>query len=288
AHGGELSDYYGESLVPGPTLPVVAIPTTAGTGSEVTPVAVFGDERRKLKAGVSSTYLLPAWAIDDPQLTLTCPPSVTAHSGLDALSHAIESLCTASYDTFAEDLELGRIFSGKNAYSDALAMKAVGLIATSLRNAVSNGHDLVAREQMMLASLLAGMAFGAAGTGVTHALQYPIGAMTKTPHGLGIALMLPAVMRFNAAVRVQELAQIARLLEPALDLDDAAAALEAADAVARLGTDVGVGVGLASIGITSADIAGIARDAIGIERLIRLNPRPLTVADLELILASAL
>jgi alcohol dehydrogenase class IV len=290
AHRGELSDYYGESLVPGPTLPVIAVPTTSGTGSEVSPVAVFGDERRRLKAGVSSTHLLPVWSVVDPELTLSCPPSVTAHSGMDALSHAIEAMCAVDYRSFETDLALSRIFSGKNGYSDALATKAITLIGRSLRQAVADGSDLEAREDMMMASLLAGMSFGTAGTGLVHALQYPVGALTHTPHGLGNALLMPAVMRYNESARTAEMALIYRLLDTGAkpDTDDQAAAAEAPAAVAQLAADLGIAGGLQGIGITESDIPAIAADAITIERLVRLNPRSVTVDDLQSILIDAL
>lgn len=288
AHGGRLPDYYGESRVPGPVTPIIAVPTTAGTGSEVTPVAVFSDNERALKAGVSSPFLLPVAAVVDPLLTLTCPKTVTAHSGLDALSHAIEATCAASYRTFPPDVTLGRVFTGKNPYSDSLAAAAIDLVAAHLFPAYDDGSNLVAREGMMLASLLAGLAFSAAGTGVVHALQYPLGARTHTAHGHGNALLMPAVLRFNVAERPQELAHVARTLGAAsIEVGDDAAARLAPAAVAQLAARVGVAPGLRHIGLAWEDLPAIAQAATGIERLVRANPRLVTEADLLAILRDA-
>jgi alcohol dehydrogenase len=289
AHGGDLDRYYGDSAVPGEILPVMAIPTTAGTGSEVSPVAVFGDSARRMKVGVSSTHLVPRWALVDPLLTMSCPPSVTAHSGMDALSHAIEALCAMAYSDLEPDASRLRAFCGKNPYSDTLALEAVSLVGRSLIRAYRDGSDLQAREDMMLASMFAGLAFAAAGTGLVHALQYPVGALTKTPHGLGNALLLPAVMRFNRPVRAAALAQVARRLpgQSAL-LPDEEAADRAPDQVAALAAALGIRGGLATLGVGAADIASLAADAATVTRLIQLNPRPVATGDLEAVLRDAL
>jgi alcohol dehydrogenase class IV len=288
AHGGELSDYFGESKVPGPTIPVVAVPTTAGTGSEVSPVAVFTDTRRKLKAGISSHYLVPAWAIVDPTMTALCPPSVTAHSGLDALSHAIEAICAIDHGLLEPGFGLDRVFCGRSPYSDALAQRAIELIGLFLVRAVDDGADELAREQMMLASLLAGMAFGSAGTGLVHALQYPVGAATGTAHGLGNAILMPAVMQFNSSVREQELARVYRSLTRDLEPDDRRAADAAPAAVRQLAARLGIPDGLRAIGVRDDDLTQMAEDAMSAERLVRLNPRQATKDDLRDILAVAL
>lgn len=289
AHGGELDRYYGDSAVPGEILPVMAIPTTAGTGSEVSPVAVFADDARRMKVGVSSAYLVPRWALVDPLLTVSCPPSVTAHSGMDALSHAIEALCALAYTDTEPDASRSRAFCGKNPYSDTLALEAVSLIGRSLIRAYRDGGDLQAREDMMLASMFAGLAFAAAGTGLVHALQYPIGALTKTPHGLGNALLLPAVMRFNQPARAAVLAQVGRRLpDQSASLPGEAAADQAPGQVAALAAALGIRGGLAALGVGASDIAALAADAATVTRLIRLNPRPVTTADLEAVLQDAL
>ena len=163
SHGGSLEHYYGELKVPGPVLPVIAIPTTAGTGSEVTPVAVMADKKRDLKVGISSPYLIPHIALCDPELTVTCPPGLTALSGADALTHAIEAF-TAVVNPADPLLSQSRVFVGKNLLSDQHALTAIKAIFEYLPRAVENGADREARSQMMFGSLQAGLAFGVAGT----------------------------------------------------------------------------------------------------------------------------
>ena len=183
-HGGALRDYYGEFKVPGPILPVIAVPTTAGTGSEATPVAVISDASRTLKVGISSPHLIPAAAICDPDLTISCPPSLTAIAGADALTHAIEAFTAARRGTDAE-LAQKHVFIGKSALSDHFALLAIRLLGRSLERAYTNGADEDARADVMMGALAAGCAFGTAGTAAAHAIQYPVGALTNTPHGLG-------------------------------------------------------------------------------------------------------
>jgi alcohol dehydrogenase len=216
----------------------------------------------------------------DPLLSVSCPKRVTAYSGMDALSHAIEALVAVSFAD-RPSTGLGRVFVGKNPVSDPLALRAIELIGANLRRAYRDGSDLDAREGMLLGSLLAGMAFANAGTGLVHALQYPLGARTHTAHGLGNALLLPAAMRFNAEVRASELARIGLAL--GAGADPAAAITE----VRALADDLDIPADLRAIGVVEDDLADMAGRAIGIERLIRLNPRPVTVGDLETILRDA-
>src|SRR6202790_4817713 len=211
-HPGPISAYYGENNVPGPITPVVAVPTTAGTGSEVSPVAVVADPERAIKVGIASRTLIPKWAIVDPALTISCPASVTAHSGMDALTHAIESYCAK----VRTGISPHAIFVGKNPVSDVLAAKAISCIAKSLATAVAQPDNRTARAEVALASLLAGMACSSAGPAAFHALQYPVGEATHTPHGLGNAVLLPTVMRSITSARIPEMAFIARSLDPNL------------------------------------------------------------------------
>jgi alcohol dehydrogenase class IV len=210
-HGGTLRDYYGENKIPGPVAPVIAVPTTSGTGSEVTPVAVVADTERATKVGISSPYLIPRVAVCDPELTLTCPPGLTAVSGADALTHAIESF-TAARRTVTPDLTVKNVFVGKNVLSDVFGLLALKNIFAALRTAVKDGRNLAAREQMMLASLAAGCAFSTAGTAAAHAIQYPVGNQTHTPHGMGVALLMPYVMEFNRPACVSAFAEIAHAI----------------------------------------------------------------------------
>src|SRR5579872_2175126 len=149
-HKGSLRDYYGENKIPSAVLPVIAVPTTAGTGSEVTPVAVVADTERGTKVGISSPYLIPRAAVCDPELTLSCPPGLTAVSGADALTHAIESF-TAASRAVTPDLTVKNVFVGKNVLSDSFGLLALKNIFKALRTAVKDGKNIEAREQMMLA-----------------------------------------------------------------------------------------------------------------------------------------
>ena len=268
-HPGPLSAYYGEDNVPGPITPVVAVPTTAGTGSEVSPVAVVADPERAIKVGIASRALIPKWAIVDPALTISCPASVTAHSGMDALTHAIESYCAK----VRTGVSPHAIFVGKNPVSDVLAAKAISCIAKSLATAVAHPDDRAAREEVALASLLAGMAFSSAGTAAVHALQYPVGEATHTPHGLGNAVLLPTVMRSILPSRIPELAFIARCLEPSLNAEsDASAASQAPDLVERLAAEVGIPKGLRALGLTRDQLPHLSQLASTVRRLIDNSP----------------
>ncbi|UUT36474.1 iron-containing alcohol dehydrogenase [Microbacterium elymi] len=199
AHGGPLSRYYGENRVPGPVLPVVALPTTAGTGSEVTPVAVIADSERELKVGVSSPYLVPAVALVDPELTMAAPASVTAFAGIDALVHAVESYTAAPFSSEAatDSAAAVPVFTGRNVLTAGLSLQAAGRIHRWLPVAVRDGGDRRARAELSVGALQAGIAFGPTGTHLSHALQYPIGALTKTPHGLGTGCCFPTCWTFS-------------------------------------------------------------------------------------------
>jgi alcohol dehydrogenase len=278
---------WGAEGVPEAALPVVAVPTTAGTGSEVTSIAVLTDEEHQTKVGFPSQGFLPQTALVDPVLALTCPPGVTAHSGMDALSHAIEAFLAIDFRTKAQQPYLGRDFAGKNPVSDALALQAISLIGRHVRAAVVNGTDLAAREAMALGSLLAGMAFATAGTGIVHALQYPLGALTKTPHGLGNAVLLPAAVRFNLPAREHEAAVIARCLGSAAATGQEAAA-DLPDLLGRMAISLDITPNVRSLGVTEADLAPMAAAASRITRLTQNNPRPVDQDALLHILRAAL
>jgi alcohol dehydrogenase len=283
AHGDDLRSFYGEQQVPGPVAPVLAIPTTAGTGSEVTPVAVLTDPEAVLKVGISSRYLIPTYAVVDPTLTHGCPPSVTAFAGIDALAHAVEA-----YTAARRDLPPGgnAVFVGKNALSDGFAIQAAGQIAPNL--AAATRDEPAARTALAYGSLCAGLAFGTAGTAVAHALQYPIGARTHTPHGLGTGLLLAYAMAFNRPVRTAELAALGRAMGAAGDeAEDEAAAGRAIAAVAELARAVGVPASLAELGVEEGELPELARLALGVTRLIANNPRDLGEAELAGILDAA-
>ncbi|NAZ84999.1 iron-containing alcohol dehydrogenase [Kineococcus sp. T90] len=283
AHPGPVQGFYGENLVPGPTAPVVAVPTTAGTGSEVTPVAVVTDPERATKVGISSPHLVPAAAVCDAELTLTCPPAVTAAAGADALSHAVEAF-TAVRRPLTPGLSHERVFVGKGAITDVFALLAVRSVAAHLRRACEVPDDLTARSGMVLAALAGGLAFGTAGTAAAHALQYPVGALTRTSHGLGVGALLPYVMAFNAAARGPELAELAGALGVGGAPDPARAAVRA---VAELLASVGIPRDLAALGLDAALLPRVAAGALSARRLVENNPRPLDEASALALLRAA-
>ncbi|MER8911105.1 iron-containing alcohol dehydrogenase [Mesorhizobium sp. M0854] len=287
SHGGQLQDYYGEFKVPGPTLPLIAVPTTAGTGSEVTPVAVISDPDRTLKVGISSPYLIAAAAICDPELTMTCPPGLTAIAGADALTHAIEAFTAARRGT-DPGLPQNHVFIGKTALTDHFALLAIKLLGRSLETACGRPSDEDARADVMMGALAAGCAFGTAGTAAAHAVQYPVGAITHTAHGLGVATMLPYVMKYNKTAAATEMAEIAN----ALCLDGKGRTPdELADAtiaeVSRLFGAIGITSSLAELGLPADKLDWTAEQAIGIERLIKNNPRPFDLRTMRHLVQAA-
>lgn len=284
----DLSTLYGEFKVTGSILPVIAIPTTSGTGSEVTPVAVVGDKDRELKVGISDPALIPNVAICDPDLTITCPPMLTAVSGIDALAHAIEAFTAIRQETDV-DAAFKRVFIGKNALSDHNALGAIRLIYKHLSDAVKDGDNKTARSALMLGSTLAGLAFGSAGTSAAHAIQYPIGALTQTAHGLGIGILLPHVMQYNVVEAEESFAEIARALDIAsTDSSSPEAAAALVEAIHQLVGNIGLPKSLSEIGVTFDKVEWIAERSLNAARLANNNPRLLTVEGVASILYAAM
>jgi alcohol dehydrogenase class IV len=288
-HGGDPRDYVGDSKIPGPVLPLFCLPTTAGTGSEVSAAAVLTDTDNQIKVGILSNYLRPAVALVDPLLTVSCPPKVTADSGIDALTHAIEAYTAVDNETFPLPHGERSVYQGRHPLGDLLAERAISLIGQFLRRAVSNGNDLDAREGMALGATLAGMAFSNVGVAVVHALEYPVGGATHCSHGAGNGLLLPFVMRFNLTARQKQFAVIARLLgEDTTGLSETTAAERAVTAVEKLRADIGIPQRLRDLGVKQEQLRPFAEKAFGIKRILRVNPRPVTADDLEKILQAAL
>ena len=284
-HGGELADYYGEFKVPGAVLPIIAVPTTAGTGSEVTPVAVISDPVRTLKVGISSPHLIATAAICDPELTLTCPPGLTAIAGADALTHAIEAF-TAMRRADDATLPQQHVFVGKNALTDHYALLAMRLLGRSLETAVKDGGNASARADVMLAAMAAGSAFGTAGTAAAHAIQYPVGALTHTAHGLGVACVLPYVMAYNRSASLPEMADIGTALGVAAGgVEERAQG--AIDTVGKLFGAIGIAPTLAKLGLAEDKLDWTAEQALGIDRLIKNNPRPFDLPGMKRLLRAA-
>jgi alcohol dehydrogenase class IV len=287
-HGGSPRDYLGDDKVPGPVLPVFCLPTTAGTGSEVSAASVLTDTDAHIKVAVLSNHLRPRLALVDPLLTVSCPPKVTADSGIDALTHAVEAYTAVDNADFPLPAGERTIYQGRHPFGDTFAEKAFALIGKYLRRAVADGGDLEAREGMALAATMAGLSFSNVGVAAVHALEYPVGGATHCSHGAGNGLLLPFVMRYNLPFRRRELAAVARLLgEDVAGLDEAAAAEQAIAAVERLGNDIGIPRRLRDLGVTEGQLRPFAEKAFGIRRILRVNPRPATVDNLEAILRAA-
>ncbi len=287
AHGGDPTDYVGDCRVPGPVFPLICVPTTAGTGSEVSAAAVFTDTAKKIKVSCLSNYLRPAAAVVDPLLTVGCPPKVTADSGIDALTHAIEAFTAVDQDEFVTRPPGGEtVYQGKNPLADMMATECIMLVGRFLRRAVQDGNDLEAREWMALAATLGGLAFSNAGVALVHAMEYPVGGAVHVSHGAGNGLLLPFVMRYNAAVRAEEIASLGLWVAGPDGLagevetffgDDGAE--EAIRRVERLRADIGIPTRLRDIGVTEDMLPGFAEKAFAIKRLMRVNPRMPQSAD---------
>lgn len=265
--GGQerLKDIYGVGKARGPRLPLILVPTTAGTGSEVTPISIVTTGTAE-KMGVVSPVLLPDVALLDPELTYGLPPQVTAATGIDAMVHAIEAFASAN--------------ANNNPISRGFALQALKLIGSALLTAVKDGTNSAARADMLLGSMLAGQAFANSPVAAVHALAYPLGGHFHIPHGLSNALVLPHVLRFNA-VTAYEL-----YVEPAVHAFPALASLEGqarvsafCDALAQLSVDCGLPHRLRDVGITKDWIPRLARDAMNQTRLLVNNPRPITEED---------
>ena len=248
----DLPDIYGVGLVSGGRLPLFLAPTTAGTGSEVTPVAII-TTGETTKAGVSSPILLPDVAILDASLTLGLPASISAMTGIDAMVHAIEA--------YTSKIK-------KNPISDMLALRALKLLSENIRKVLASPGDVAAREAMLLGSMFAGQAFANAPVGAVHALAYPVGGHYHIPHGLSNSLMLPAVLGFNAEACPELYAELARVIPGAEQSADGLI-----DWFKTLIDESGLPATLAQANIPEADLPTLAKDAMFQQRLLINNPR---------------
>lgn len=269
----EISEYFGVDKIPNPGIPVIAIPTTAGTGSEVSPAAVFTDSRDDTKKGVRTDFLLPAAAILDPEFTLSLPQKLTASTGIDALTHAIEC-----YTAFNATL-----------LSDLTAEKGMSLIGAHLRKAYADGRDMDARYGMLMGSYLAGIALAVANVGVVHALAQTIGGLYHIPHGIANALFLPYVMEFNRIACREKYARVAALMGESiggLSLDDAS--LKAVKAVRRLTQDLKIPQRLRDLEIPEDAIELVPGRCLQTQgRIVVNNPRTLTLEEAREIVQAA-
>ncbi|MGI9274400.1 MAG: iron-containing alcohol dehydrogenase [Endozoicomonas sp.] len=271
-NGGEIRDYEGMDRSAKPALPLIAINTTAGTASEMTRFAIITDEERHVKMSIADRHVSPSMSVNDPALMVKLPASMTAQTGMDALTHAIE----------------GYLSMLANPITDSTALTAIKLIAEFLPKAVENGEDLVAREKMAYAQYMAGMTFNNSGLGYVHAMSHTLGGKYDLPHGLCNGVMLPYVMEFNAPMRLGKMADIARALGADTDgLTPVEAAAKAVESVRTLSESIGIPAGLKALNVREEDLEELAkkakRDSAGIT-----NPRPGKVQDILAIYQSAL
>jgi alcohol dehydrogenase len=270
---GPIGAYFGINLIPKRGLPTILVPTTAGTGSEVTPIAILSDEGEKLKKGIVSPCLYPAISILDAELTAGLPPHVTAATGMDALIHAIEAYTSINATTI----------------TDMYCVEAIGLIYRNIRIAYAKGDNMNARTAMMEGAMLAGIAFANAGVTAVHAFAYPIGAEFHIPHGIANTLMLPHVIRFNVLGNIDKFSLLAKPfgilaegLDPLAIVDKVIAAID------RLVDDLRVPRHLADFGVKEKDIPMLADGVMKVTRLLANNPRTLTLEDAKRIYKAAL
>jgi alcohol dehydrogenase len=270
---GSVEDYFGVNLIRKAGIPKIAIPTTSGTGSEVTAIGILTKVEEQLKIGVVSPHLIPDVAIVDPALTVGMPQKVTATTGMDALAHAIEAYTSLKASPL----------------TDKYAIEAIKLIADNLRGAYALGSNIAARDAMCRASYYAGIAFANASVTAVHALSFPLGGKYKIPHGMANAILLPYVMEFNMIGCLHRFAHIAELMGVQVkNISVLDAAQKSVDAVIRLAEDINIPLKLREIGISEKDIKPLSEGAITVTRILQNNPREIGLAEIEKIYKKAL
>lgn len=267
-----FADVVGSDLLQGRAIPLACIPTTAGTGSEVTPIAIVEDVEAQLKKGVVSSHLVPDSAYLDPELTRTMPRSVTAATGIDALTHCIESYA----NRFAHPVV------------DQWALDGIRLVGRYLERACADGGDMEARAGMLRASHLGGQCLGPVNTAAVHALAYPLGGEFHVAHGVANSLLLPHVLRFNLEAAPGRYADVARALGCTSGRDDTETALAGIERIEALSEAIGIERHLAAFGISENTIPHMAAAAMTVQRLLVRNPREVTEADAREIYQAAL
>lgn len=267
-HPITLRELLAKVPVPGRGVPTVLVPTTSGTGAEATPNSIILVEADASKVGIVSPWLLPDAVILDPLLTLSVPPDVTAATGMDALTHAIECFCSKKGTPF----------------SDFYALEAIRLISGSLRRAFHNGHDVPARADLLMGAYYGGVCIATSSTTAVHALAYPLGGKYRVPHGLSNAMLLPTVMAFNAVGHEARFAALARAM--GLDLagcDDVQSSQRFVQALRELNTDLGIPNDLKTVGVPPEDLEALVAGAAKVTRLLDNNPRPMSTSDMRAI-----
>lgn len=278
-HGGVIGDYAGQNQLPGAPLPVVAIPTTAGSGSEVSGAAILSVPADDSKLAVVDDRLRPVLALVDPELHCTCPPTVTRDSGVDAFCHAVEALTIADWDQFPRSADQRwPLYQGRHPLTDALAIDAVARIARALPRVMDQPNDLDARTEMAVGALHAGAAMGNTGIYTVHALTYPVGAFTKASHGACNGALLPAVIDFIEPVRRSECRRIVAAMGDEGPLGEV---------IWRLWARIGAPATLAALGLSRDRLEDVARIGHGIRRLMNGSPRPASLDELRTVVERA-
>jgi alcohol dehydrogenase class IV len=254
--------------------PLLCVPTTAGTGSEVSASCVLTDHEQQVKVGVLSNFLRPRLAVVDPLLTLGCPRRVTADSGIDALTHAIEAYTAVDNEYFPLPPDERSVYQGKHPLGDCIAEKAIALAGEHLVAAFDEPENVAARTGMALAATLGGLAFSNVGVALVHAMEYPVGGAVHCSHGLGNGLLLPYVMRFNLSARKAAFARVAKLLGcPVQGCEVEVAAQQAVEAVEQLRARIGIPRRLRDLGVKEDQLPSFAEKAFAVKRILRVNPR---------------
>ncbi|MEG0006542.1 MAG: L-threonine dehydrogenase [Aeromonas sp.] len=271
-NGGSIKDYEGVDRSPKPQLPLIAINTTAGTASEMTRFCIITDEARHVKMAIVDKHVTPLMSVNDPELMLAKPAGLTAATGMDALTHAIEAYVSIA----------------ATPVTDASAIMAIGLIAKHLRTAVAQGDDLHAREQMAYAQFLAGMAFNNASLGYVHAMAHQLGGFYDLPHGVCNAVLLPHVQAYNAQVSAARLKDVARHMGVDVSaMNDAEGAAAAIDAIQQLARDVNIPAGLEQLGVKADDFDVLATNALN-DACGFTNPKQASHAEIVAIFRAAM
>jgi len=303
---GELMDYInapvGGGIAPvNPLHPLVAVPTTTGTGAESTTICVMDVLAQRVKTGISHQRLRPTLAVVDPLLTVTQPAGVTASAGMDILCHALESYTAAPYTAKERKQPEQRVpYCGANPISDMWSEKALSLLATHFRRAVTDGDDLDARRGMAMAATFAGLGFGNAGVHIPHANAYPIAGQVRdfhpagypadepmVPHGMAVSLTAPEAFRFTFEAAPQRHVRAAQLLDPAASAPNHDTAF-LPDVLVRLMRDIDLPAGVGAVGFTETDVDDLVEGALKQQRLLATAPRPVTAEDLGGIFSRAM
>lgn len=261
-----IEEMIGTDRIKNNGIPTLMLPTTAGTGSEVTPNAIVTLPEEELKVGIVSSKLIPSCVILDPELTVKLPPSITAATGMDAFIHALECF----------------ISKKANPFSDTFALKAISLIYKSIRKAYTDGEDLEARHDMLLGALFGGMCIASSGTAAVHALAYPLGGKYKIPHGVANAMLLPYVMEYNMEAVEEKLAIVASAMElDIVGLSEKEAAGKVVEEIYVLTKDLNIPSDLKQFGVLAEDVELISEMASKVTRLLDNNPRKLSREDIR-------